>query len=284
MHTPLKVCQLKNSSGKTFAFGLSGFKNQFRSYVRSMFKRVFHCLLNGLGIRRLREHSFFAPLLARPAEVADFGAHRGEFFAAFIAEYPVSRALLIEADPALAESLKQTFGDKADVMHGAAVAESKHRTVTFTRSIEPESSSVFKEWSAAYGIADQVTVPTLDFSDAVNRFGDRIDLIKMDVEGAEIGILEGASASDLSSCIQLTVEFHDKRAPFTRRDVDRVCRRMRAAGYGIVIANWPKVDDVLFVNLKSVSVAERIGLRCRVAVANALFIARRTIFGSGYSS
>src|SRR5438045_3991663 len=86
--------------------------------------------------------------------------------------------------------------------------------VTFTRSIEPESSSVFKEWSAAHGIADQVSVPTLDFSEAVNRLGDRIDLIKMDVEGAEIGILESASTSDLTSCVQLTVEFHDKRAPF----------------------------------------------------------------------
>ena len=91
--------RLKNSSGKSFAFGLSGFRNQFRTYVRSVFKRVFHRLLDGLGIRRLREHSFFATLLARPAAIGDFGAHRGEFFAAFAAEYRDSRALLIEADP-----------------------------------------------------------------------------------------------------------------------------------------------------------------------------------------
>jgi len=54
-------------------------------------------------------------------------------------------------------------------------------------------------------IADQVTVPTLDFSNTVKRLGERVDLIKMDVEGAEIGILENASASDLASCGQLTV-------------------------------------------------------------------------------
>jgi len=249
-----------------------------------MFKRIFHCLLNWLGIRRLREHSFFATLLARPAAVADFGVHHGEFFAALKCEHPVARALLIEADPALAESLKQTFGDEADVVHGAVVTESKRGSVAFTRSIQPESSSVFKEWSAAYGIADQVTVPALDCSDTVKRLGGRIDLMKMDVEGAEIGILESASASDLASCGQLTVEFHDKRPPFTRRDVDRVCRRMRAEGYAIVMANWPKVDDVLFVNLKSVPAAKRIAVRCRVVVANALFIMRRRIFESGYSS
>jgi len=254
-----------------------------RMQARRVFRRIFHLLLDCLGVRRFREHSFFAPLLGQPTVVADFGAHRGEFFAALKSEHPVSRALLIEADPALAESLKRTFGDEADVVHAAVVAESKQGPVTFTRSIEPESSSVFKEWSAAYGIADQVTVPTLDFSNTVKRLGERVDLIKMDVEGAEIGILESASASDLASCGQLTVEFHDKRAPFTRRDVDRVCRRMRAEGYGIVMANWPRVDDVLFVNLKSVPTTKRIAVRCRIAIANALFITRRTIFGSGYS-
>jgi FkbM family methyltransferase len=222
--------------------------------------------------------------LARPAAVADFGAHRGEFFAALKSEHPVSQALLIEADPALAESLRHAFRDEADVIHAAAVPESKQGTLTFTRSIEPESSSVFREWSAAHGVADEVTVPTLDFSEAVKRLGERTDLIKMDVEGAEIGILESASASDLASCGQMTVEFHDKRPPFTRRDVDRVCRRMRAEGFAIVMANWPKLDDVLFVNLKRVPAAKRIAVRCRVVVANALFIVRRTIFGSGYTS
>jgi FkbM family methyltransferase len=144
--------------------------------------------------------------------VADFGAYRGEFFAALKSKHTVSRALLIEADPSLAESLKQTF-DEADVVHAAVVADSGQGPVTFTRSIEPESSSVFSEWSAAYRIADQVTVPTMDFSDAVTLLGERKDLVKMDVEGAEIGILENASASDLARCGQLTVEFHHKRPP-----------------------------------------------------------------------
>jgi hypothetical protein len=80
------------------------------------------------------------------------------------------------------------------------------------------------------------------------------------------------------------VEFHDKRPPLTRHDVEDVCLRMRAEGYLIVKPNWPNVDDVLFVNLKSMRMFKRIEFRCRVAVANALFIMRRRIFGSGYSA
>jgi FkbM family methyltransferase len=255
----------------------------FRVHVRSVFKHIFYCLLDRLGIRRLREHSFFATLLARPAAVADFGAHRGEFFAALKSEYPISRALLIEADPALAESLKQTLGDEADIVHAAVVAKTGEGTVTFVRSMEPESSSVFKEWSAAYGITDQVEVPGIEFSKVIRELGGRVDLVKLDVEGAEIGVLQSASASDLASCGQLTVEFHDRRPPFTRSDVDRVCRRLRSEGYGIVNANWPYVNDVLFVNLKSMPAVRRMGFRCRMALANVLFIIRRAIFASGYS-
>jgi hypothetical protein len=111
-----------------------------------------------------------------------------------------------------------------------------------------------------------------------------VDLVKLDVEGAEIDILREANVSDLNSCCPVDGGIYDRRPPRTRRDVDDVCRRMRAEGYLIVKANWPNVDDTLFENLKSMPAMKRIEFRCRVALANALFIIRRTIFGSGYSS
>ena len=66
-----------------------------------------------------------------------------------------------------------------------------------------------------------------------------MDLVNFDMEGAEVDVLKEARASDLNSCGQFTAEFHDSRAPLTRRDVDDVCQRMRAAGYAIVKPNWP---------------------------------------------
>ena len=257
--------------------------NGFRMRARSLCKRLFYCLLGWLGIRRLREHSFFETLLARPAAVADFGAHRGEFFSALKAECSIARALLIEANPALAESLKRTFGDEADVVHAALVGENKGGAITFTRSIEPEASSIFSEWAGFYGVADQVDVPAMDLAEAFRCLGGRVDVAKFDIEGAEVGVLEAANASDLASCGQLTVEFHDKRPPLTQRDIDRVCERMRSEGYGIVNANWPYFNDILFVNLKRMPAAKRMEFRCRMALANALFMVRRVIFASGYS-
>lgn len=262
---------------------LEGNLSQLCIKTRSLFRRVFHVLLDQLEIRRFREHSFFGSLLPQSAIVADFGAHRGEFFAALKSEYSISRTLLVEADPALAECLKERLGGQADVLHAALVGRDKNGSVTFTRSTEPESSSVFKEWAAAYGIVDQVEVAAIDFGEALKRLGGRVDLVKFDIEGAELAVLQSASASDLANCGQLTVEFHDKRPPFTPSDVGNICRRMHSEGYGIVNANWPKMDDVLFVNLKSMSAPKRIEFRFRMALANALFIVRRVIFRSGYS-
>jgi len=257
--------------------------NWFRMHARSLCRRIFHLLFDRLGIRRLKDHSFFGSLLARPAAVADFGAHRGEFFAALKSEYSIRRAVLIEANPALADSLKKAFGNEADVLHAALVGENNEGPIIFTRSTDPEASSIVSEWVGAHGIADQVTVPTVDFAEALRVLGGEVDLAKFDVEGAELDVLQAASASDLAACSQLTVEFHDKGVPpMTQCDIDHVCQRMRSEGYSIVNANWPYFNDVLFVNLRSMPAARRMAFRCRVALANALFIIRRVMFGNAH--
>jgi len=243
-------------------------------------KRIFYFLLARLGVRRLRRHSFFGTLLSRPAVVADFGAHRGEFFAALKAEYPVSRALLIEADPALEKSLEGIFGHEAEVLHAAIVGENRGATVMFTRSTEAEASSIFGERVAVYGLVNQVEVPTVDFAEALRHLGGRVDLAKLDIEGAEVEVLQTAHPSNLAACGQLTVEFHDNMQPITRRDVDCACKRLRLEGYAVVNANWPCVDDVLFVNLRRIAAAKRLRFRCRVGLVNGLFVLRGAFLAS----
>ena len=101
-------------------------------------------LLNRPEIRCYREHSFFGSLLPRSAIVADFGAQRGQFFAALKSNYSISRALLVEANPALADPLKKTFAG-TDILHAALIGGNNRNRVTFTRSTQLESSSIFRE-------------------------------------------------------------------------------------------------------------------------------------------
>jgi FkbM family methyltransferase len=251
--------------------------NGLRMHARSVFRRIFHLLLHRLGIRCFKEHSFFGTLLPQPAIIVDVGAHRGEFFAALKSEYSISRALLIEANPALAAYLQETFGNETDVLHAALLGGNKKGPIRFTRATNPEASSIFSEWAAAWGVVDQVDVHVVDLSKVIHDLGGQVDLVKLDVEGAEVEVLQTVRPSDLAACSQLTVEFHEKRPPMTQHDFDRVCHRLRSEGYGIVKANWPYVNDVLFVNLKRMPAAKRMGFRCGMALVNALFITRRAI-------
>ncbi len=127
--------------------------------------------------------------------------------------------------------MKATFGNEADVLHAALVGGNNKGPIIFTRSTNPESSSIFSGPGAVFDIANQVKVPTVDFAEALRLLGGHVDLVKLDIEAAEVEVLQTAGPSDLAACCQLTVEFHDNMQSVTRHDVDRLCQRMRCEGY-----------------------------------------------------
>jgi hypothetical protein len=127
---------------------------------------------------------------------------------------------------------------------------------------------------------NQVEVPTVDFAEVLRRLGGHVDLAKLDIEGAEFEVLETAHRSDLAACGQLTVEFHDDTHPLTRRDVDWACKRLRSEGYGVVNANWPFANDMLFVNLRRFAGSRRFRFQCQMALVNILFVFRGVYFAT----
>jgi hypothetical protein len=58
------------------------------------------------------------------------------------------RIFYLLLDPALADPLKKTFAG-TDVLHAAPIGGNNRDRVTFTRSIQLESSSIFRGWTAA---------------------------------------------------------------------------------------------------------------------------------------
>ena len=62
-------------------------------------------------------------------------------------------------------------------------------------------------------------VPAAELASVIRELGGPVDLVKLDVEGAEIDVLREVTASDPNSCCQLTVEFHDRRPRLTRREL-----------------------------------------------------------------
>jgi hypothetical protein len=95
-----------------------------------------------------------------------------------------------------------------------------------------------------------VTVDALPLSAIMARHGlSHVDLLKMDIEGAEVAVLETCPADVLQRINQITVEFHC--APvfgFGQRDrVEAIMRRLKSLGFSqyTFIGDY---TDVLFVS------------------------------------
>ena len=77
--------------------------------------------------------------------------------------------------------------------------------------------------------ADRIEVSVVGLDEVATRVGNRpIDLLKIDAEGAEADILEGASADTLARIRSIVLEYHDDLVPDAK---DRCLRVLRAANF-----------------------------------------------------
>jgi hypothetical protein len=79
-----------------------------------------------------------------------------------------------------------------------------------------------------------------------------IDLVKMDIEGAEIAVLDSLADEHLARIAQLTVEFHgDPEFGFSLSGpVERTLRQLSQRGFIVIDPSRPRRRNVLLVNRK----------------------------------
>jgi hypothetical protein len=116
------------------------------------------------------------------------------------------------------------------------------------RRASRKCSTIF---AGAFEAENPCTVRVVGFEDFLSRAGlgkrDLIDLVKVDIEGAECCMFEEASDSALQRVAQFSVEFHDFIWPELRERVIRVKSRLRSLGFRSI--NFSLDDtDVLFLN------------------------------------
>jgi FkbM family methyltransferase len=126
----------------------------------------------------------------------------------------------------------------------------------------PESSSLQYEHPDVHS----VEVETLTLADAF-AFAPvgRIDLLKMDIEGDEVDVLNDFIAEQASRTVQMSVEFHDFLDPSSVPAIRAVIDRLKQLRFHVVRFSWRNYGHVLFINqnLVPISVFDRIWLRVR---------------------
>src|SRR5262249_40815385 len=111
---------------------------------------------------------------------------------------------------------------------------------------------------------DVVTVRGVRLEDFTQELGLKtVSLLKMDIEGAEIEVLDSCSDAFLKSIPQLTIEFHDFCGMVSRAEVQRVVARLQRLGFFYVRMSRVGNQDTLFINqdLCRISTWERLYIK-----------------------
>ncbi len=138
--------------------------------------------------------------LGTGATVMDVGAHVGLFTLLLKSRYPDARVMAVEPDPELAELCRSNLSGLAGVsVVEAAVGATEQGSVAFYVNREsPQTNSLVHEYATPFGsdIREfRVPLRTLDSLASDAGWTDHIDLIKLDIQGAELEALRGGPAS-----------------------------------------------------------------------------------------
>lgn len=194
-------------------------------------------------LKLARGHSFLASLVTPGGLVIDAGAHRCEFANQLAVKYG---ARIISLEPN-SELRVGSLAENVTLLRAALAG--KDGEAEFSISTNPEASSLIRRCPS--GRARTQIVPTRSLTSLFAEFAqDGVDLVKLDVEGAEFEVLMQETAETLSRCKQISVEFHPHDAR-TAPDVARIedaADRLKSLGFAVVRCSYQGYGDVLFVN------------------------------------
>lgn len=198
---------------------------------------------------QVRGHTVYSPALNKDSVILALGANHGEF-AKQMSDLFGGTYHLVEANPDLSNEL--AFDGRFSVLN-YAVTDSEG-PISFNLAHNDEGSSMLtlpKQNALNRVLRETVIVQAKRLQSIISELGvSKIDLLKMDIEGAEVSVLASLEPGILQRIGQITVEFHS--APEFGFDlglgVENVLRRMRKLDFITMDFSFHQRIDVLLIN------------------------------------
>jgi len=187
-------------------------------------------------------HTFYLPTLGEGSVVVDLGASTAAFSAGVI-EKSGAFSHCVEATPKNFDAIEES--ERLNKYFYAMGGQTGPVTLHIPND-EFHWGSI--DVPAGFEVAEKIEVPGLTLDGLFDELDlDKIDLLKIDIEGAEINLFDSATDATLAKCAQITVEFHDFMDPAQTPDVFRIRRRLEALGFATIVFTRRHHGDVLFV-------------------------------------
>jgi FkbM family methyltransferase len=212
------------------------------------------------GFRVFGSHHIFPIGVSSNSIVVDIGGNKGEFYSSIRDRYDC-RYYFIEADPTI---IKKFEPDPNLFVYNLAISASNSQA-SFYISNNSEANSFNKTIAGKYGIKEVINVNCLSLQEFCARNGIvSIQLLKMDVEGAEIEIFESLSDDFLRNIDQITVEFHEVYDSDLFEPTISCIKRMSKIGFIPVVFGSNSFEDVVFLNRKKLYITAKQNLYLKV--------------------
>jgi FkbM family methyltransferase len=195
----------------------------------------------------INEHTFFPDKLSENPVIVDLGCSEGGFLEKFKNQFKYGTFIGIEASPLNYEKIKHLNDDKTIIVNAAVCSEQREETeISFLVAVNDGSlgSFVFDESSIALAqpanTLTRYVVPTIKISEIFDKYNlEKIDVLKVDIEGAEWEVLEGLDEILLNKIEQISVEFHDFIDPSKKDRTEEVVKRLKSFGFKTIISGAP---------------------------------------------
>ncbi len=204
-----------------------------------------------MALEVIEDHLLWPEAIPNGARIIDCGANVGEFSRMMLARF--------NAECVALEPVSYHCERIAAPIRAMQVAVSGNcGTARFCISDNPLGSSLLQANQPSVAVTEvaTTTLPVL-----MSNLGWRnVDVVKMDIEGAEIGALDACDDETLSAIGQLTVEFHDFNKMVPLCDVKRIVARLDSLGFYVFKRFRGCYYDTLFLNQRVC----RLSAYCRV--------------------
>jgi FkbM family methyltransferase len=219
--------------------------------------------LGSARTRAIHWHTIVPSLLIPDSHVLDLGANVGRFSWEIADGFPcICHA--VEPDPELLASIPSHARIKK---YGYAIAARRAPAVLHRGTNRLGASIV----NSARRIPDDSTVMVdgIDLADFVDQHvSGPISLIKMDIEGAEVEVLDSLTDEFLVSIPQMSVEFHDFCNLTPVDIVNRIVKRLQTLGFYYLRMSGIGHQDTLFVNRRETTFGKSDHMITRLFVRN----------------
>jgi FkbM family methyltransferase len=205
--------------------------------------------------QEIKEHTFFdEDFLQKEITIIDLGACRGEFTDEMNSLYKIKKAILVEANPTNFSKLKSLPNY---ILYNKAIASKNEDSINFYEDpSSPYNGS--KNFNYFDGIKHSIQTINLETICEENNI-DFIDILKIDIEGAEYEILENLPDSFFDKVGQITVEFHDFVDPELKPRTIEIIKRISNLGFSYITKSINHMYgsdfyDVLFFRPKNIGI------------------------------